>query len=290
MIYFVTFPGHRYTVGYFLDLAEELSAQSVAYNAIDWSKIKPEDTFIFTDIDRCNEEKLEEIISIYDRIQSLGCICLNNPRKVLRRFDLSNALYKEGINQYKMFKIKEWRTKRIKYPVFVRAEFEHNGPLSDLLYSDKELETFLLNQKITNEEFVVVEYVDATDGREKAYNKYGAFYINGNVIPRHFYLSSDWNVKNTTLNETISVQLEKKYCTTNPHKDFIERIFKIAQIDFGRIDYALTKEGFQVFEINTNPMIIEREDVLPTNPRKAITFAFKEKLENELQKIITSYV
>ncbi len=290
MIYFITFPGHRYTVGYFFDLASDLSAQSVDYNAIDLSKINADDTVVFTDIDRCNDEKLKEIILIYDKIKAKGCRCLNNPRKVLRRLDLSNALYQKEINKYRMFRIKKRKEEQIKYPVFIRSEFEHNGPLSSLLFSSNELETVIKTNRMEDKELVVVEYIDATNGKKNQFNKYGAFYVNGKVIPRHFYLSSDWNVKNTTLDEAISVQLEKEYCATNPHEAFIKQIFEIGKIDFGRIDYALTTDGFQVFEINTNPMIIEREDVLLSNPRRAITLAFKEKLEAELQKTLMPYV
>lgn len=49
---------------------------------------------------------------------------------------------------------------------------------------------------------------------------------------------------------------EAEYLATNPHEQELRSIFAAAEIDYGRIDYALLGEQIQVWEINTNPMIV----------------------------------
>ena len=42
---------------------------------------------------------------------------------------------------------------------------------------------------------------------------------------------------------------------SNPHEAEVRRIFDLARIEYGRIDYAFRDGRMQVWEINTNPML-----------------------------------
>lgn len=48
---------------------------------------------------------------------------------------------------------------------------------------------------------------------------------------------------------------EIEYIRTNPHRDALAKIFRIAGIDYGRIDYGLVDGTVQTYEINTNPRL-----------------------------------
>jgi hypothetical protein len=46
---------------------------------------------------------------------------------------------------------------------------------------------------------------------------------------------------------------EERFVTSNPHAELLREIFRIAHIDFGRVDYGIVNGRIEVFEINTNP-------------------------------------
>jgi hypothetical protein len=70
---------------------------------------------------------------------------------------------------------------------------------------------------------------------------------------------------------------EESYLDTNPHEDELRSIFELAEIDYGRIDYSLSKGGIQVWEINTNPMIFAPADLVKTE-----RLGFKQKTSQEV--------
>ena len=49
---------------------------------------------------------------------------------------------------------------------------------------------------------------------------------------------------------------ERAYLSQNPHRPQLERIFRSADIDYGRIDYSLLQGRIQVWEINLNPTVL----------------------------------
>jgi len=48
---------------------------------------------------------------------------------------------------------------------------------------------------------------------------------------------------------------ELEYVTTNPHQKQLSEIFELAQVEYGRIDYAMKDGRVQTWEINLNPTI-----------------------------------
>ena len=50
-----------------------------------------------------------------------------------------------------------------------------------------------------------------------------------------------------------SIHEELDYVTNNPHAAWLEEVFTVAGIEFGRIDYGVYHGRPQVWEINTNP-------------------------------------
>jgi hypothetical protein len=149
------------------------------------------------------------------------------------------------------------------------------------------LELALANDRMINP--LVCEFEDITNGG--LYHKYGAFILEGKIIPRHFFLSEAWSVKSASGNIDHSKQLEIDYVKKNPHEEELRRIVEYANIEFGRIDYAVTEKGIQVFEINTNPTIIDHMDLALGNQRHLITHWFIDTFSDELRSLsLSTYI
>jgi hypothetical protein len=275
MLYFLTRGQHMYTVRVFQQYTGADYLKIVPHEALDQQAFGPDDVVVFCDIDRCNDQELAQLISAYDTIQRTGCRILNNPGKVLRRYDLLKGLHSHHANTFQVYWPDELPpADQILFPVFVRDALEHNGPDTALINDYGELRTALANDPPANA--LVCEYIDTNmDGH---HHKYGAFVLDGKIIPRHFFLSEAWNVKSASGDIAYSRQLEIHYLAENPHQEELLKIASYAHIEFGRIDYALTPEGIQVFEINTNPTIIDRKDIREGNPRHLITHRFIDNI------------
>lgn len=282
MLYFLTRGQHMYTVRIFKQHTEADYLQIVPHEELMGQQFGPEDIVVFCDIDRCNDEEVEELKSAYDRIKKTGCRLLNDPSKVLRRYDLLRGLHADSTNAFRVYRPDELPDKEeIKFPVFVRDELEHNGPGTELIHTYEELENALANNPPPNA--LVCEFIDTTNSGH--YHKYGAFILAGKVIPRHFFLSEAWNVKSASGDIDHSRELEIGYVMENPHAEEVNKIAQYAHIDFGRIDYAITEKGIQVFEINTNPTIIDRKDIREGNPRHHITQQFIDTIAKEFRNL-----
>jgi len=105
------------------------------------------------------------------------------------------------------------------------------------------------------ETLLVVEYCDTAD-KDGIYRKYSAFMIGGRVVPAHIDCSRGWMVKDTDIVDAGVMKQEQDYLETNPHREWLEETFALAGVDYGRMDYSLLNGAPQVWEINTNPVVI----------------------------------
>jgi hypothetical protein len=284
MLYFLTCRQHMYTVQVFQEYTNATYLKVVPHEELTTHQFYPEDIVIFCDIDRCNDEQLEELKTAYNNILKTGCRILNNPSKVLRRYQLLRGLYSEGINNFQVYRLLELPREGIRFPVFLRDELNHSGPRTGLIHTYGQLELALTNNRTINP--LVCEFIDVTIAG--LYHKYGAFILDGKIIPRHFFLSDAWSVKSGSGDIDHSKQLEIDYVKKNPHEEELRRIAGYAHVEFGRIDYAVTEKGIQVFEINTNPTIIDDMDVAEGNQRHLITHWFIDTISDELKSLSLS--
>ena len=287
MIYFLTFDKHTYTVNWFKEHTQFDDIQVVPYGQAPGFPFQPGDTVIFCDIDRCNDIMLNQLKSIHDNVSAMGCQVMNSPYKTHGRYDLLRLLAREDINSFDVYRRADLENGAVpKLPAFLRDELDHFGPDTGLI-DDRET----LNKAIAEndmEGLLVCEYVDVSVNGQ--FHKYGAFIMGDTIIPRHFFLSNRWSVKCNDTDMSESVEKEKVYLATNPHEMQIREIARMAHIDFGRIDYAISEKGMQVFEINTNPTVIDPGDLKDGNPRRAITDEFIENFSTALNQILnTSY-
>ncbi|HET6463617.1 MAG TPA: hypothetical protein VFH33_07440, partial [Candidatus Krumholzibacteria bacterium] len=106
---------------------------------------------------------------------------------------------------------------------------------------------------------LVVEYCDTKDANG-VFSKYSSFVVDGRVVPCHVDVSRGWVVKDTDIVDETIMDRELNYVRTNPHREWLEETFRLAGAQYGRIDYSFLGEKPQVWEINTNPVVILTPD------------------------------
>jgi hypothetical protein len=84
--------------------------------------------------------------------------------------------------------------------------------------------------------------------------------VGGRVVPCHVDVSRGWVVKDTDIVDDGIMEQELSYVRNNPHRAWLEETFRMAGVDYGRIDYSFLGDKPQVWEINTNPVVILTPD------------------------------
>lgn len=294
MLYFITMDDNKSTITTFLKIVEKelnFSVKILSYNeALNWYSFY-NSIVIFCDIERFNKSLLKEAIGLNDRIRNeKPWIVLNNPNEVLGRYKLLKGFHNKGINSFNVHR-PPVKDKPIKFPVFLRNELDHKGPISRLINCHEDLQKSLtsIKPKSLQSPFLpmIVEYC-AVNNVQGNFHKYGAFFLKDKVIPKHLYFSDQWMIKGDTKHQTpANLISEKKYITENYFEKEISRIFKMARIGYGRIDFAISQKGIEVFEINTNPQIISRADF--DSKRPYVIEQFVERFTITLQELYSEY-
>lgn len=182
---------------------------------------------------------------------------LNNPSRVLHRYELLTKLADEGINDFRAYRASEKLPRDVSFPVFIREERNHSGILTDLLYDRHRVERALRKAVYLNgynrTKLLVVEYCNAKDERG-FYKKYVAFREGEEIIPKRISYGNHWNVAfDGAILQTAEIEEEYEYVLHNPHEIAVREVFNLANIDYGRIDYGVSDGKLQYWEINTAP-------------------------------------
>ncbi len=214
-------------------------------------------TYIFSDIERMTTPAARRAARAWNTISELGgdARVLNHPTRSMRRYELLRTLYERGVNAFNAYRLVECRQPQ-RWPVFIRDEHRHSKNLTPLLHTPEELEAAvagILARGDTREDKLVVEFCDTRDDQGLFY-MYSAYVIGERVIPGYMYASRRWVVSRETLVWTPEIlEKERRYMESHPHERELRDIFRIARIDYGRIDYSMLGDRLQVWEINTNP-------------------------------------
>lgn len=213
--------------------------------------------YIFADLERLTPSQMRLAKAVAARLNRAGggFRILNDPRIALTRFSLMERLHKAGINQFRGYRDPRCDLP-CRYPVFLRSEGGHSGALSEILHSPDELRIAL--RRISEDpchsrrRLLAVEFCDTRDA-DGLYRKYSTLRIGDRLLPRHLFFSSQWMIKSPKLTDDGKAAEELEYVRTRPHQDQLWRVFQLAGIEYGRVDYALLDGQVQVWEINTNP-------------------------------------
>ena len=220
-------------------------------------------SYIFSDLERIRPDALAVLGHFWQQLEALphSIQLLNHPQKFLKRIPLLKLLYQMGINNFNIYPLVRGEFPQPeRFPVFIRQANDHSGPRSELIYTQADLEQqieLMQANKTWGNAPIVTEFVDVVDAAG-IYKKFGAYRIGDKIIPTHILLENNWVVKDGDLKpEPSYIDEELDYVQNNPHEKQLMHLFELAHIDYGRIDYAFSKDGrMQVFEINTNPELL----------------------------------
>jgi hypothetical protein len=260
MIHYLVTREHPYTINEYLgDWGRALQPrfEIIFYDDLVRKKSLQRGVYIFSDLERLNSPYMELAQNTFDALSAAGgCVLVNDPGKVLRRRSMLDALYGAGKNPFRAHSV-DGDLRVVRFPVFIRQDNEHDGAMTPLLHSRDQLSTALgsiRGRQISDDNLLVVEYCNTADA-SGVFRKFGAFRVAGQIIPRHILLGGSWLLKYPDRVDAATVEEEKIYLTSNPHRDRLLEIFEIAHIDYGRIDYSLRGDEIVTWEINTNPTI-----------------------------------
>ncbi len=257
MIVFLTTKAHDYTLK---DVAKWKIAdiRLLSYDALFQAKSLPEATYVFTDFDRLGFWELELAADAYRNLSAAGMRVLNDPARACQRYSLLKALKAEGINRFNIWRVEdgEWPDR---YPVFLRFQSAHRGPLSGLLATSAEVERqieWALSMGHPRKELMLVEYC-AEPIRGQLFRKLASFRIGDRVFLSLSVHEQNWVAKEgqVGLADQADYEWEQQALAENRYSATIKRAFEIAELEYGRADFGLVSGTPQIYEINTNPHI-----------------------------------
>jgi hypothetical protein len=259
MLLFLTTPGHAYTVEHFVRPppdADVPQCKVTTYDAVLGSNHTVKATHIFTDLERLSDQELCVAATFYRTLRDIGIPCLNNPARVMCRYQLLCNLFEDGINPFAAYRA-EARPKPSKFPVFVRNESDHNGPMSALLNNQDELDNYL-KRLVEGDRplrgLLVIEYA-AEPLPSGIWRKKGTYRIGKNYSHNHQLLCDTWIAKTYSPNiKNVPLQLQEQAAViANEVPDNVHRAFDIAGVEWGRADHTTYRGQEIIYEINTAP-------------------------------------
>jgi hypothetical protein len=259
--YFVT-TTHRYTMDRYLQTwgaALQPIIQVRNYGQLAQTQWLPGGTYIFSDLERLTSTQRAIATEVWQQLEAAGSSVrlFNHPTRVLQRPDFLRALHANGRNEFNVYRVSETRTPA-RFPVFLRCANDHQGSRTELLRTQSELDEALriaLCHALNPRELMIVEYCNAADA-DGVHHKFAAFGVAGQIIPRHLIFSRNWVLKLPDLLDGDKLDREREFLRTNPHEQIIREAFQLAHIDYGRCDYSVIQGRTQIWEINTNPIVL----------------------------------
>jgi hypothetical protein len=266
MLRFLIPRGARYTIDHYLEsrgspLVGEVEV--IPYDELGDRERFPAWATIFTGLDQISPPERDAAADLHRQLADAGVAALNQPVAGMQRYELLKHLHRTGHNAFDVHRATDLEAVG-RFPVFLRDEHLHNGNLTPLLRNHDELRRALTSLMVRGRRLatlLVVEFCDTSDD-SGCFRKYSAFRVGDAIIPRYLHAGAHWMLKSET-NEVTDALLEEErdYLCRNPHGSWLEQIFRLANLEYGRIDYGILHGRPQVWEINTNP-------TLTRNPRE----------------------
>lgn len=264
MVHYLTTSGHPYPWRSPLQYARaELATRQellrrvrvIPYERFFRMRVLPAGSYVFADLDRLDVEATERAALLRHVLQDArpDIRLFNDPIRSMRRFELLRHLYAGGLNDFNVYRLADIREIR-RFPVFLRAEDGHEGSLTPLLHDPEQLERAIdemVARGKSRDNKLIVEYVDCRD-ESGMHQKFGVLFAGSQVLQATRGSSQHWVVKGVP-----SGPDHPPLAALPPpdHQRRLLEVLRMANIDYGRIDYGFAGDRIQVFEINTNPII-----------------------------------
>ena len=262
MIYFLVPRSQDFGIQDYLKLyAPSLAArlEVLCYEDLPQRTSATSGTYIFSALDQLSAGGRRLTGELADQLEQPGAASrvINHPARTLLRLELLDALHREGLNRHRAVRARDDLTD-LRFPVFLREEFQHSGTLSPLLGTRAELDRELGRAVLRGfrlRELLVVEFCETADA-DGRYSKYAAFVVGSEIIADGLVRGREWMLKaeRNELSEAMLLE-ERRYVLENPHARKLGPIFDVAGVEYGRIDYAMREGRVETWEINLNPTI-----------------------------------
>jgi hypothetical protein len=289
MIVFVSTAEHAYTHKVLLGTEMPVRVGLLAYGELLHAKAVPRATYVFTDMDRLSLWDMRLAALAYRRLRDQGVAVLNDPARAATRYGLLRRLYLAGINGFNAYRVEEG-VKPQRWPVFLRAEGAHLGPMTDLIQDWDQLLSFIdevVAKGTPLASLLIVEFA-AQPMRPGFYRKFGSFRM-GRGKFAHMCVDDDhWIAKIGKRGVTPPGFYEEEFRVVrdNPYGPSVAVAFDIAGIDYGRVDFGLVDGKVQIYEINSNPDVAFGDDH-PSAVRQQSYRVFKAHYLDALRAIDT---
>ena len=261
MIVFLTTGSHSYTHDY---VADHLAPfYQIGYRSFFARRRLKQATYIFSDFDRLSFWQLELAASFYRQIKAAGWRVLNDPARALHRLELLQALKASELNSFSVWTASAVRTVN-RYPVFLRTQSAHRGPLTDLLETPEALETALERLIVEGypiHDLMICEY-RAEPNADSVFRKLSVYRVGDRMIACPSVYEKHWSAKYGELGiagehayrQDLDDIINGRYTAD------LKPYFDLANVEYGRADFGLVKGQVEVYEINTNPSIEPAKD------------------------------
>ena len=258
MIVFVTTAEHRYTHEHVVRQARHVEVSVTSYESLLRQKRFLQATYVFTDMDRLSPSALTRAALCFRNLQNSGMRVLNDPAGFHTRSGLLRRLHTLGINRFDAYRVEENREPQ-RWPVFVRAEGDHDYPISDLLNTPEELAMTIsqaIDRGVPRSTLIIIEYA-GEPVRPGLFRRLSLLRIGAGSVAHLCAHEDRWLVKygKTGIATEELYRDELRIVCDNPYWPDLQRVFEVAAIDYGRVDFGLVGGSVQVFEINTNPNV-----------------------------------
>lgn len=245
--------------------------------------------YIFSDIELLHAQLKQRVTDIHAALAEdpQRYRLFNHPARTLSRYPLLRTLRQQGLNTFNVYRATA-ELSEVTFPVFLRRTDDHRGPQTSILKDQDSLEKTLEQLARGGEDlqqWLVTEFCNVSDP-SGIYRKYSSFIVGKTIVPRHLFLGSDWIQKRPGADlGPIQLEEELQFIRHNLFADQLIKIFEVARVDYGRIDFGIVDNRVQTWEINTNPMIITHGQ-LDAGPRQEVHSRFFEHFRAALNTLI----
>ena len=261
MIILITLPGHEYTLQ---SMASDTfgcpvpELRIVSYDQILRHREVPRATYIFTDIERLHPWELRLASELHAALGAIGLRRLNNPALAMSRVELLHTLREAGAIPFRVWRGDE-RPQPVRFPVFVRGEFDHAAPMPQTITSQRQLDAALKGLQthgVALRGMLVVE-IHAKPYSPGLWHKWGTFRVGDRMSVDHLAVDDSWLVKYGAPSKLTEAALQDEHDSvlSNRFADEVKHAFELGHIEYGRADHATIDGRSIVYEINTNPYI-----------------------------------
>jgi hypothetical protein len=264
VIFFVTRP-HHYTLAEAVAAAPPGSVEAIYYDRAIVRKELPRVTYVFSDLDRLNPQQLKQAAELRRQLVQAGCRVLNDPAVFVGRLALLRKLYAAGINRFTAYPAVPTPSPE-RWPVFLRREAGHRGPGRELIADPAKLAEWTaaaLAVGVPPEQLIVVEF-SAEPLACGLWRKLSVWRVGDRLFSDSCVHDRSWIAKigEEGIAPADVYADELRLMRENPYGQEMLRVFELAGVEYGRVDFGLVSGRPTVWEINTNPLV----EFLPETP------------------------